>query len=179
MNIKLLSLTLLAGFFILGCQATPKLPVPKDNPLVPAVLDKPDAYLNRAVTWGGVILSSQAKKDGTEIILLAKRLERSTRPVENDVALGRFIARIKGFVDPAVLAKDRELSVNGVITGKETRKVGEFDYLYPVVSVNSYHLWPVRIRYHDDYYWDPWYGPWYYPYPYYYPYRSRIMIEAY
>lgn len=177
MNSKLISLVFLTGFFILGCQATPKLPVPENNPPVPAVLDNPDAYLDQRVTWGGVILSSKAKENGTEIILLAKRLEKSTRPVENDVALGRFIAWIKGFVDPAVLAKDRELSVNGVISSKEHRKVGEYDYLYPVVTVDSYHLWPVRVRYQDDYYWDPWYGPWYYPYPYYYQ-RPRMILEV-
>lgn len=178
MNTKLFSILLLTGFLMLGCQSKPKLPVPPNNPPVAAVQDKPDAYINKPVTWGGVILSTEAKESGTEIILLAKRLESSTRPIETDIALGRFIAIINGFVDPAVLAKGRELSVNGVIKGKESRKVGEFEYLYPIVNVNSYHLWPVRVRYYDDYYWDPWYGPWYYPYPYHYYRHPRVIKEV-
>jgi len=178
MNTKRLSLLLLTGFFILSRQAKPKLPVPQNNPPVAAVQSKPEAYIKKPVTWGGVILSSEAKQSGTEIILLAKRLDSSTRPFETDTALGRFIAQIKGFVDPAVLAKGRELSVNGVITGAEKRKVGEFEYLYPVVIVNSYHLWPVRVKYYDDYYWDPWYGPWYYPYPYHYYRHPRVIKEV-
>ena len=85
MNTKLFSFLLLTGFLMLGCQSKPKLPVPQNNPPVAAVQDKPDAYINKPVTWGGVILSTEAKESGTEIILLAKRLESSTRPIETDI----------------------------------------------------------------------------------------------
>ena len=174
MNIKLFSLLVLTSLVMLGCQSAPLLPVPKTNPPVAAVQSNPDAHKDQVVTWGGVILSSEAKKDGTEITILAKRLSSSTRPIESDVSLGRFITNINGFLDPAVFAPGREMSVNGIVTGTENRKVDDYDYLYPVVNATTYHLWPVRIKYEDDdYYWDPWYGPRYYPYPYYHrPHRT-------
>ena len=177
-NIGLSSLLVLTSLFMLGCQAAPKLPVPKPNPPVTAVQEKPGAYTSQRVTWGGVILATEAKQNGTEIIILAKRLDSVTRPIESDTTLGRFIANLKGFIDPAVYAPGRELSVSGAITGTENRKVGEYDYLYPVVSVDSHHLWRVQIKYDDDdYWWDPWYGPWYHPYPYYHN-HPRVILQV-
>jgi len=167
MNTKLYSLLVLTSLLMLGCQSAPQLPVPQTNPPVAAVQSNPGAHKDQQVTWGGVILSTEAKDKVTEVTILAKRLSSSTRPIEGDVSLGRFIAKINGFIDPAVYAAGRELSVYGVMIGTENRKVGEYDYLYPMVNVTSYHLWPVPVKYDDDYYWDPWYGPWYYPYPYY------------
>jgi outer membrane lipoprotein len=179
MKIKILSIICVAALAISGCQSTPLLPVPATNPPVAAVQDKPAAYSDQLVTWGGVILATDAKQKGTEITVLAKPLEKSTRPVESDISLGRFIAHIKGFLDPAVYAPGRELSVHGVVTGSETRKVGDYDYTYPVVNVTSHHLWAVRVKYDDDnYYWDPWYGPWYYPYPYYPLHHPRTIKEV-
>jgi len=178
MNARLSSLLVLTTLLMQGCQAAPKLPIPKPNPLVSAVQEKPDAYKSQRVTWGGVILATEAKENGTEIIILAKRLDSVTRPIESDAAFGRFIATVKGFVDPAVYAPGRELSVNGIVTGSENRKIGEYDYLYPVVSVDSHHLWHIRVRYEDDdYWWDPWYGPWYHPYPYYHR-PPRVILQV-
>lgn len=170
---------LLGSLIILGCQSKPVLPVPENNPPVMAVQNKPKAYEGKQITWGGVIISSAVKENRTEVTILSKRMENNTRPVETDTSLGRFIARFKGFVDPAVLATGRELTITGVIKGTENRKVGEFDYSYPVVDVDQHHLWPVRIKYRDDYYWwDPWYGPWYYPYPYYH-HHHRVIKDVY
>ncbi|MGD8785062.1 MAG: Slp family lipoprotein [Thioalkalispiraceae bacterium] len=181
MKIKHYSLLVIGGLFLTGCQSTPRLPVPANNPPVAAVQDQPDAYRNKQVTWGGVILATDAKEKGTEITILAKSLEKSTRPIESDASQGRFIAKIDGFLDPAVYAQNREISINGSITGTVTRKIGEYDYTYPTVSVSSHHLWAVRVRYDDDYWdpwWDPWYGPWYYPYPYYYYHHHREIQEV-
>ena len=57
-------------------------------------------------------------------------------------------------------------------TQEPKAKVGEFAYSYPVVQVQSYHLWPkeeprIYSHYYHDPFYDPWpwYGPWRrYPY---------------
>ena len=178
MKAKLASLLVLTSLFILGCQAEPKLPVPRPNPPVAAVQQNPDAYTNQRITWGGVILTTAVKEKGTEITILAKRLDRETRPIKSDTAPGRFIANINGFIDPAVYAAGREISINGVVVGADTRKVGEFDYHYPVIDADSHYLWPVRTQNNDDFYYrDPWYDPWYYPYPYYYNHHPHKTIK--
>lgn len=158
----LLSLAWLTG----ACTSKPVLPVPDNNPPVVAVQENVDAYKDKYVTWGGIILDTQPGQNLTEIMILSKRLTSSTRPVEQDQSLGRFIAQSKQFLDPALYAKNREITVHGKITGQEKRKVGDYEYNYPIVDVESLYLWPPRPE-PDPYWYDPWYGPWYYPYPYY------------
>jgi len=160
-----------------ACASEPKLPVPENNPPVVAVQENIDAYKDKVVTWGGIILETQTKQNTTEIIILSKRLTDSTRPVEQDESLGRFIAHSKEFLDPALYAKDKEITIHGVVIGKEKRNIGEFEYNYPIVAVTSLYLWPPRIEnpYWYDPWYDPWYGPWYHPYPYYPYYRPRSI----
>ena len=167
---KLYIVSILA-LLVSACQSKPKLPVPTPNPNLAAIQKQTDAFLNTKVTWGEVILETQAKEKETHITILSRPLSSSTRPKENDHSDGRFIAKIKGFLDPAVFTKQRELTVHGEIVGTEQQKVGEYDYQYTVINVSSYYLWPPRPEYdpRDD---DYWYGPWYRPYPY-YPYRHH------
>ena len=159
MNNKLL--TLFGSLLVLlgGCASEPKVPIPKDNPPVAAVQENIDAYLDKPVTWGGIILETQTKQNMTEIVILSKQLSDSSRPVEQEQSLGRFIAQTKHFLDPALYAKNKEITVHGVILKKEKRKIGEYEYTYPIVDVTSLHLWPPR---NDNPIWyDPWYDPWY------------------
>ena len=84
------------------------------------------------------------------------------RPEYADQAQGRFIACKPGFYDPEVFEKDREVTVVGEIIHMDMRKVGEFDYHFPVVDIEFMSLWPER-RMRSIYY-----GP-YYPYYRHYP----------
>ena len=43
-----------------------------------------------------------------------------------------------------VFSAGREITVTGSITGFETRKVGDYDYRYPIVAADVVYLWPVR-----------------------------------
>jgi len=159
------------AWLVNACSTRPVLPVPEQNPPVAAVQENVAAHKDHYVTWGGVILETHTKQDQTEIMILSKRLTASTRPVEQDESLGRFVAQSGMFLDPALYAKNREITVYGKILRSEKRKVGEYEYTYPVVAVESLYLWPPRPE-PDPYWYDPWYGPWYYPYYPHYHYRS-------
>ena len=167
-------------WWIAGCSTQPKLPVPEKNPPVAAVQENIAAYQNQLVTWGGVILDTHTKQNMTEIIILSKRLTDSTGPVEQDESLGRFIAQTRDFLDPALYAKNKEITVHGRILRQENRKVGEYEYSYPIVTVESLYLWPPRPdpAYWYDPWYDPWYGPWYRPYPYYPYYHHPRSIDS-
>lgn len=171
MPFKSILLVLTSAFGLISCQSKPVVPVASPNLPISAVQKEPATSQDKLVTWGGVILEAKPQQDHTQIIILSKQLTSSTRPVESDRSLGRFIAELPGFQDPAIYAKDRELTVYGKITKTEKKNIGEFEYLYPVVKVVQHHLWPVRVKYNDDDWYspwyDPWYGPWYRPYPYY------------
>ncbi|MBI1424561.1 MAG: Slp/YeaY family lipoprotein [Gammaproteobacteria bacterium] len=162
-----------ALLFLAACSSVPPIPIPADNPPLPVVRENIPAHQDQAVVWGGQILAVAVKQSNTEVTVLGKPLDSYSEPVTTDQSEGRFLAHFSGFRDPAVFAVGRNLTIAGTIAGSDTRKIGDYAYVYPVVNVSQYHLWPVTTtRTYDtrDYWWyDPWY-PWY-PgyYPYYYP----------
>jgi outer membrane lipoprotein len=181
MNIRIhiLLLATVSLFLQTGCNSQPVLPLPANNPPVLAVQGNPDAYQGQRVTWGGTIINTEVKQNNTWLIILAKPLDNQAEPKQVDHSTGRFLAVKPGFHDPAVFAADRQITVTGVITGSQTRKIGEHDYRYPVVQVERFHLWPIRVptHWHDDYWYDPWFDPWYPWYgPYWYP-RSYFYLQ--
>jgi len=125
--------------------------------------------IKTAVRWGGIVLETRPEEDFTCFEILSRQLNKSMRPVYSDQADGRFIACKPGFYDPEVFEKGREVTLTGEIIYMDTRKVGEFDYRYPVVDIRFLSLWPVRRQHvyvHAPYY--PYY--WHYP-PYGFRYR--------
>lgn len=128
--------------------------------------------IKTTVRWGGIVLETRPEEDFTCFEILSRQLNKSMRPVHSDQADGRFIACKPGFYDPEVFEKGREVTLTGEILYMDIRKVGEFDYHYPVVDIDFMSLWPVRRQYvyvhahHSPYYWHyPSYG-FRYRYPY-------------
>ncbi|WP_298153521.1 Slp family lipoprotein [Metallibacterium sp.] len=126
-----------------------------------------------SVRWGGQIIQTEPGHQDTCFYVLGKPLASGdARPEMSRDSTGRFVACKRGFYDPEVYAKGREITVVGVLQGVVTRKVGDFDYPYPRVVANAVHLWPVPVVYRRGYYggyggWnDPfwggpgWWGPW-------------------
>lgn len=124
-----------------------------------------DELAGQRVRWGGVIAGIQNNASETLIEVVDRPLANNGRPLDSDTSGGRFLARISGFLDPAIYTSKRELTVTGVLAPTITRPVGDYPYRYPVVDVDSYYLWAKPLpppRY--PYYYDPfWYDRWYPP----------------
>lgn len=165
----------IAAIMLVGCATT----VPEAIREVPAgpspveVRGDPEQFTGSRVRWGGTITNVRNREAETWIEVVARPLEDNGRPEEGDVSFGRFLARLKGFSDPAIYSEGREITVVGTLAEPVTQQIGEYPYRYPVVDVASHHLWPVQPRapayYYDPYWYDPWYDPWYpfSPWPYY------------
>ena len=125
------------------------------------------------VRWGGIIAEVTPGKEETCLTVLSRPLDSTGRPIEGDQTMGRFIACSKGFVDPAVYAQKREVTIVGTVQGTEVRNIGEYAYRYPKVALTTIYLWPKREKYRPVY--PPPYYP-YYPYydPFYRPYCGRL-----
>jgi outer membrane lipoprotein len=172
---------LLASALVLcaGCATSPiSKPLreaAKPQPSFAEINARPEAYRNRPVLLGGVIVETKNQPQATEIEVLQKPLERSDRPEDVDRSHGRFLVRCNGFLDPAVYAQGREITVAGEVQGQEARPLDQTQYTYPVISCREIHLWakrpPAAYYYPAPYWYGPWYGGWpgYY-YPYGYPY---------
>jgi outer membrane lipoprotein len=102
--------------------------------------------------------------------VVARPLDGQGEPARTDTTPGRFMAEFRGFVDPAVYAEGRRLTVVGTLGGIAERAIGDYAYRFPVVAVEHHYLWPAEKPRRDPYpppwYHDPWY-PYHSPY---YPY---------
>jgi outer membrane lipoprotein len=123
-------------------------------------------FSDSRVRWGGEIISVENLAEETRIEILSYRLSKSGKPLESKKSRGRFIALMDGFLEPGDFSKQRLITVVGRIGEVIEKPVGEYPYSYPMVKVQSYHLWPKQLEsvYPHRYYYDPFYDPFYYPY---------------
>jgi outer membrane lipoprotein len=137
-----------------------------------------DTYQGRLVLMGGEIIETRNLEEATVIEVLQKPLGRGTdRPLENTQADGRFFIRYRTFKDPYVFKQGKEITVAGIVAGKEESKIDQKVYTYLILENKETYLWPERENYYDPYrygypyypYWYPYY-PWWYD-PYYHPRR--------
>jgi outer membrane lipoprotein len=99
------------------------------------------------VLWGGVILNTTNLKDNTAVEVLGYPLDTDQEPQRDQQPLGRFIFEAKGYLEPATYAKDRKVTVVGRLARSQAGKVGESDYVYPVVTPGQLYLWPKESDY--------------------------------
>ena len=161
-----------------GCGGAPQTirHAPDADVSLSQVRAAPEQFRGATVRWGGSIVAVRNLRDESVIEVVARRLEHGGRPLDEDRSDGRFLARVKGFVDPAIYAAGREVTVRGTVTGMVEQTIGEHRYAYAQVVAEDVYLWPPRLppqTYYYEPFWDPWYPwgwPYYYP-PYHRPYR--------
>lgn len=163
----ILCLTLL----LVGCATRPPDPIldaPTTDLSLGEVAASVSAYVGQRVRWGGKIAGVENRVKETWLDIVARPLDSNGRPHANDQSLGRFLARVDGFLDPAVYAKGRALTVAGTIEGTLTRAIGDYPYTYVIVKADATRLWEPMER--PLYYRDPFYDPFYDPFwPRFYP----------
>ena len=165
----ILSMALLVG----GCASKVPEAIREPVPGSPGPADvrkEPAVHLGDRVRWGGTIAAVYNLEASTRLEVVARPLGAEGRPRPQGPAPGRFLAEVSGFLDPAIYAQGRQVTVKGTVAEPETRPIGEYAYRFPVVRVQAHYLWPRekpdRSRpppswYHDP--WHPYYGP---RYPY-------------
>jgi len=149
---------------LVGCATVPQ-PIAGDH--FSAVTPQQAVSQNASgqqVRWGGEIINVEPRADATCFEVLSRELYADARPSNHrDRSDGRFIACSKGFYDPAVYTKGRDLTITGSLNGIEQHKVGQYDYTFPQVAAEQVYLWPQRAQYDGYYspnpYYDPFWGP--------------------
>lgn len=101
----------------------------------------PERYSNNEVIWGGRIVHVSNFADHSEIELLAYPLDSSQRPRANDSGSGRFMAVLHGYVEPLDYPAGSLMTVAGKLNGTRAGKVGEADYVFPLVDATQSHVW--------------------------------------
>ena len=129
----------------------------------------PEIFIGRLVIVGGDILRTTNVPGATLLEVLHKPLDSEDRPLETDRSEGRFMVRCDRYLDPVTYTAGRVVTVAGRVLGTYTDKVGEIDYVYPLLACVEIYLRPQTVYispiYPDAWYWwewDPWYwDPWY------------------
>ena len=93
------------------------------------------------VLWGGVIINSINMANTTRIEVLAYPLDGNQRPTLGSEPMGRFLINRQGYLETVDYAPGRQITVVGTITGTEKGKLGESEYLYPLIESEQLHLW--------------------------------------
>jgi outer membrane lipoprotein len=156
------SLTLLVGALALGGCATVPAPIAGTDFATVTPQQAVAQNAHARVRWGGEIIKVEPKNDSTCFEVLARDLYSDARPSRHDGSDGRFIACSKGFYDPAVYTRGRDLTVVGTVNGTEQHQVGDYNYTYAHVDADAAYLWPKHPHYAAGYY-DPWYDPFFGP----------------
>jgi outer membrane lipoprotein len=100
----------------------------------------PEAYLKRTVILGGVIASSWNVPEGTYIEVLQKPLDYRDIPEDTDISYGRFLVIYNGYLDTAIYAPGRLITVAGEVIGKKSGTLEEMPYHYPLIRGREVHL---------------------------------------
>jgi outer membrane lipoprotein len=132
------------------------------------VASDPAPFIGKKVLWGGIIVSSENLADKTKLDIVEVPLSRIMRPGNPDRSRGRFMVEHEGFLDSAIYAKGREITVAGEIAGTRKGNIGEMDYSFPVLKGIKLHLWQVRedAQYSSEIFLHlPFWYPYYRPYP--------------
>ncbi len=103
---------------------------------------QPQTYTGETVMWGGKIVQTQPGNNQSELMVLQLELGSQNRPQDDDSSQGRFLARSKQFLDPALYPPGTLITVVGRLTGSEERLIGKMAYQYPVVDIIEAKKWP-------------------------------------
>lgn len=133
-------------------------------------------YEGTDVRWGGIIAAVNNNESDTWIEVVGRDLGSYGQPVDldNPAAQGRFIARIDGFLDPAIYKINRGITIYGQVEDRVDRTIDKHPYTYPLVKAKSYYLWSNDQLYPQRAYYNP-----YYPYGFYYPYGPYSYMYPY
>src|SRR5690242_3419334 len=105
--------------------------------------EHPNSYKDVAVRWGGVIIDVDNEENFTLVQVLSYPLNFYGRPQLTKPSEGRFVIKSSEFLDPAVYAKDREITVAGALEGDIQRMIGKKAVQLPLISSTAIYLWPV------------------------------------
>ena len=135
------------GLLIAGCTSVIPAALGRGaerDPDFGALLARPEASVGRRVILGGRIVETRPLGPETEIEVLQSPLTVDDAPRDRGASGGRFLVLHPGFLDPAVFAPGRRVTVAGEVVAPRERRLGEAVYRYPTLAERHLYLWPVR-----------------------------------
>jgi len=103
----------------------------------------PDRYSGRTLLLGGAIAAVRVLPGGgSDLEMVQFPTDKVGRITATNTSGGRFVARDGVFRDPAIYRAGRLMTLVATVEGVQQGRLGDVDYLYPVLTVVELHLWP-------------------------------------
>jgi outer membrane lipoprotein len=133
----------LVSLLVLGAVAcaTPPLAAPGPGP---SVIPRDVVTTGLPPTeqlWGGVIVGLDNRADHTLLEVVSYPL-RNQEPRTSSMTDGRFRLEVRGFLDPVDYRTGRRITARGPVQRREAGRIGEVDYVFPVMVASELYLWP-------------------------------------
>ncbi len=104
--------------------------------------EHPGDFVGKTVLLGGTIIRTENAPGKTTLIVLQHALDDRMKPLGADRSEGRFIVIAEEFLDPAIYAPGRRITMTGTVTGQKTRPLNGIPYVYPTLRKRFLYLWP-------------------------------------
>ncbi len=111
------------------------------------VAAEPERYRGAEVIWGGMILAVDNRETQTEVTVLAYALDTAQRPVPAAGTRGRFIIVLPGYVERHDYPDGLFVTLSGRLAGTRAGRVGEHEYVFPLVEAAHVHRWPPGFQF--------------------------------
>ena len=141
----------LKAFFTIGLMvlatacgsAIPKESLKRVDPEITfqRLIKDPEGCKGKVVLVGGQIVSTTVREDESWVEVVQQPLDWKQRPQNTDVSYGRFLVRFQGFLDPAIYAAGKKITVLGEVLGKKVQPLNEMEYTYVVLLPQEHYLW--------------------------------------
>ena len=100
--------------------------------------------VGQKVIWGGTIIDIRNLADKTRLEILSYPLTDDHRPQVKGSAKGRFIVEQAGYLEAREFGPGKLITVSGSLLSPQSGKIGDAEYLYPVVQASRLKLWKER-----------------------------------
>ena len=150
----------------------------------PEIQKDPEPYRGKLYLLGGRIVRTRMTPQGSLIEAVHVPVDSRGYLKDLDRSRGRFLAlypREKGFLDPLVYRRDREITLAATLVGTRSGKIDGMEYVYPLFRIQEIHLWqepqervpPLSPFWYDPYHgwYDFWWWHGYPPPPHWYPFH--------
>jgi outer membrane lipoprotein len=98
------------------------------------IFTEADNYKGKIVLLGGMIINVKNDEKITYLEVLEKPIDFRGYPDDTDTSRGRFLIYYEGFLDSAIYARGKYITVVGEIMGTTVGKIDKADYRYPVIK---------------------------------------------
>lgn len=101
----------------------------------------PEIYIGKHLLIGGRIAGVRNSQNGGQLEIVQFDLDYSGAPEQTFRSFGRFIATANEYLDPLIYQRGMMITLVGEIKGKQTQRLDDMDYTYPVIAMREWHLW--------------------------------------